>query len=153
MLHDRPKHKCKPKCQDLVPGETASRTAKTRRRKKLTTEHAKGEHTCLMGNSSSQIQRSASKSVMFKVNRVNSGGVGRDANGYSLESRVCKDRGSFTKSGGYERFVVVVVVTVFVSTHSASSNCSRAGRRAIKFSSSHLRETCWLLERSTSAVF
>ena len=38
--------------------------------------------------------------------------------------------GSRTNSGGYVRFVVVVVVTVLVSTHSDTSNCSR---RVVEF--------------------
>jgi len=48
------------------------------------------------------------------------------------------------KRGGYDRLVVVVVVTVFVSTHSATSNWSRAARPATLLSSSHLTDTCWL---------
>jgi len=107
-------------------------------------------HTCRVGGGSSNAHGSASKSGMSRVTRVSSGGVGRDANGYSLESRDCRERGSLTKRGGYERLVVVVVVIVFVSTHSATSNCSRAGRRSMLFSSSHLNDTCWLRERSTS---
>ena len=107
-------------------------------------------HTCRVDGGSSEDHGSASKSGMSSVSRLSSGGVGRDAKGYSLESRDSRERGSLTKRGGYERLVVVVVVTVFVSTHSATSNCSRAGRRSTLFSSSHLNETCWLRERSTS---
>jgi hypothetical protein len=69
---------------------------------------------------------------------VSSEGVGLRAKGYSFASRFSTDRGGRTKSGGYVLFVVVVVVTVFVSTHSASSMCSLVVRREIVSSfSSH----------------
>lgn len=48
-------------------------------------------------------------------------GVGFLARGYCFKSRLSRDKGGRTNSGGYDRFVVVVVVTIFVSTHSARS--------------------------------
>lgn len=58
----------------------------------------------------------------LKVKLASSGGVGFCARGYSFESR--DDRGfeSLIKKGGYDLLVVVVVVTVLVSMHSATSN-------------------------------
>lgn len=72
--------------------------------------------------------------------------MGFKANGYRLASRVSSACGVRIKTGGYARFVVVVVVTVFVSTHSASSICSLAAPRAtVSSPSSHPTETVWLV--------
>ena len=49
--------------------------------------------------------------------------------------------------------MVVVVVTVLVSTHSARSKCSRADRPAAGFSSSHLTDTCWLGRLASGAFW
>lgn len=48
-------------------------------------------------------------------------GVDFLASGYCFKSRLSNGRGGRTNKGGYDLFVVVVVVTVFVSTHSARS--------------------------------
>jgi hypothetical protein len=78
---------------------------------------------------------------------VSSGGVGLRANGYCFASRFPSEC-CWMRRGGYDRLVVVVVVTVLVSTHSASSICSLEVRRDIVSSpSSQSTETSWLLER------
>jgi hypothetical protein len=56
---------------------------------------------------------------------MSSGGVGLRARGYSLESRAPRGAGSRTKTCGNLRVSRVVVVTVFVSTHSLTSSWKR----------------------------
>ena len=68
-------------------------------------------------------QETASRESMLNVKLARSGGVGFRAKGYSLTSREDKGAESLNWKGGYDRFVVVVVVIVFVSIHSATSNC------------------------------
>ena len=99
----------------------------------------------IRSDSSSQLHTLSSPSPRSNVSFRSSGGVGREARGYSFESRVFRSRGSRTKSGGYERLVVVVVVTVLVSMHS-SANCICIIRRCVTVASSSSQdiETRWL---------
>ena len=85
---------------------------------------------------------STSLSPKSNVSFRSSGGVGLEARGYSFESSRLRSRGSRMKRGGYDRFVVVVVVTVFVSTHS-SANCITRCSLTVAASSCQVR-TRWL---------
>lgn len=80
------------------------------------------------GNDESELRSDQASSLSCSVksteNLRRSGGVGPLAKGYSLVSSDSKARGCRMKTGGKERFVVVVVVMVLVSTHSATSYCS-----------------------------
>lgn len=98
---------------------------------------------------------SSSFSDRSRVNFLRSGGVGPWARGYSLTSRVSRGLGCRMKRGGYDLFVVVVVVTVLVSTHWDSSYWSFAARPEESLSlSSKLTVSLWLaLGRRISVVF
>lgn len=99
--------------------------------------------------------KSSSFSDRSRVNFLRSGGVGPWARGYSLISSVSRGLGWRMKRGGYDLLVVVVVVTVLVSTHWASSYCSFAARPDVSLSlSSKLTVSLWLaLGRRISVVF
>ena len=77
---------------------------------------------------------SSSFSDRSRVNFLRSGGVGPWAKGYSLTSRVSRGLGCLMKRGGYDLLMVVVVVTVLVSTHWASSYWSLAARPDVSLS-------------------
>lgn len=62
---------------------------------------------------------------MLYWNCKSSGGVSFMAKGYSLESRLASGVGSRTKTCGNFLVRRVVVVTVFVSTHSLTSSWKR----------------------------
>lgn len=97
---------------------------------------------------------SSSFSDRSRVNFLRSGGVGPWARGYSLTSRVSRGLGCRMKRGGYDLFVVVVVVIVLVSTQ-PSSYWSFAARPGVSLSlSSKLTVSLWLaLGRRISVVF
>lgn len=72
---------------------------------------------------------------------MSSGGVGLKAKGYSFASRLSSGRGFWKSNGGYDRLVVVVVVTVFVSITSASSTCNLDACPTVSSPSCHPKET------------
>lgn len=61
-----------------------------------------------------------SKHIFFS-----SGGVGDDASGYNLGSRLVRERGGLKISGGNDVVVVVVVVTTVVFVAGAYESCAR----------------------------
>lgn len=75
---------------------------------------------------------------------VSSGGVGLNAKGYSFASRLSSGRGFWKSNDGYDRLVVVVVVTVFVSIISSNSTCNLDVCPTVSSPSCHPRETVWL---------